>query len=304
VSTRFAVSMKEYYKNENQQNMRTTGVCDFLEIVGWRGQPIFLCMYEFTTFSINKSAARQLKKPLLLFIMPFLRLLPCVFLIVSALLFRPVKGATSTANPENDGPLPIAGRDRTKQRKNLVDTAGETITATIGFKSSVGPSSLEALPQGVVILYRYIYIDAIVVEMDTTLVSTLIQDDNIAYVEQDSLMYPMAETIPWGIPAIQANDVTVPAPDPSAPCFTICVVDSGFSVGHEDLVCNCTNPSRCLLSFHLASPDFGIVAVFYCSWEYCWKRVWNPGRTDVVRARTDCLSWNTCSWNDHCPGWK
>jgi hypothetical protein len=178
--------------------------------------------------------------------MPVRRLLPCVFLMVSALLFCPVKGATSAANPENDGPLPIAGRDRTKQRKNLVDTAGETITATIGFKSSVGPSSLEALPQGVVILYRYIYIDAIVVEMDTTLVSTLIQDDNIAYIEQDSLMYPMTETIPWGIPAIQANDVTVPAPDPSAPCFTICVVDGGFSVGHEDLVCACTNPLLCL----------------------------------------------------------
>jgi hypothetical protein len=194
---------------------------------------------------INKSAARHLKKPLRHFIMPFLRLL-CVFLILSALLFRPVEGATSAANQENEGPLPIAGRDRTKQRKNLVDAAGGKITATIGFKSSVGPSSLEALPQGVVILYRYIYIDAIIVEMDTTLASTLVQDDNIAYIEQDSLMHPMAETIPWGIPAIQADDVTVPAPDPSAPCFTICVVDQGFSVGHEDLVCACTNPSLCL----------------------------------------------------------
>jgi hypothetical protein len=205
----------------------------------------FHSLHEFTTFSINKSAAHHLKRPF--FIMPFLRHLLCAFFMLSALLFRPVEGATSATSQENDGPLPTAGRDRTKQRKNL-DTAGQKITATIGFKSRVGPSTLEALPQGVVILYHFIYIDAIVVEMDTTLVSTLIQDDNIAYVEQDSLMYPMAEDIPWGIPAIQADDVTVPAPDPSAPCFTICVVDSGFSVGHEDLVSACTNPSLCLRS--------------------------------------------------------
>jgi hypothetical protein len=265
-------------------------------------------------------------KELLFSVIPRVRLFLCVFLVLSALGgFRPVEGETQKANQENDGPLPIAGRGWKKQLRSLDDpsltpsthlsdlpsvgptskpTVGQKIMATIGFKSSVSPSTVEALPQGVVILYRYIYIDAIVVEMDTTLVNVLIQDDNIAYIEQDSLVYPMAESTPWGIRTIQANDVTVPAPDPSSPCFTICVVDSGFSVGHEDLVCNCTVPSRCLLSLHLTPPDFGIVAIFYRSWEYCWKRVWNPGGSDMGRAPPFCLSWDSCCWNDHCPGRK
>jgi hypothetical protein len=266
-------------------------------------------------------------KELLFFVMPRVRLFLCVFLVLSALCdFRHVEGETQKTNQENDGPLPIAGRGWTKQLRGLDDpsqmpsaplsdlpsvgptskpTVGQKITATIGFKSSVSPSTVEALPQGVVILYHYIYIDAIVVEMDTTLVSALIQDDNIAYVEQDSLVYPMAESTPWGIQAIQANDVTVPAPDPSSPCFTICVVDSGFSVGHEDLVSTSTDPSWCLFSFSLTLPACGmLLAIFDRRWEYCWKRVRNPRGSDVGRAPPFCLSWDSCRWNDHCPGWK
>jgi hypothetical protein len=194
--------------------------------------------------------------------MNFLRLFVGAFLMLSALLFRPVEGTTHEASQEYDSPM--------MQRQNQDDTAGQKITATIGFKSGVGPSVLEALPQGVTVLYRYIYIDAIVVEMDMTLVSTLSEDDNIAYVEQDSMVYPanaqqdqaypMAETLPWGVLAIDAATSTIPAPDPSKPCFTICVIDGGFSVGHEDLVrlCTCTRRSLCLLSFHLTPPFYGL----------------------------------------------
>jgi hypothetical protein len=147
---------------------------------------------------------------------------------------------------------------KVKAGRSNADTAGQKITATIGFTSSIGPSTLEALPQGVDILYRYMYIDAIIVEMDEALVNTLSQDENIAYVEKDSLTYLMTETIPWGIPAIQANEATAPPPDPPSPCFNICVVDSGFSVGHEDLASTCIDPSRCLLSLCLTPADVAI----------------------------------------------
>jgi hypothetical protein len=229
--------------------------------------------------------------------MNFLRLFVGAFLMLSALLFRPVEGATHEASQENDSPM--------KQRQNQDDAAGQKITATIGFKSEVGPSALEALPQGVTILYRYIYIDAIIVEMDMTLVSTLSEDDNIAYVEQDSLAYLTAEVLPWGILAIDAATSTIPAPDPTKPCFKVCVVDSGFSVGHEDLVRTCADPSESLLSFHLSLPDLGLcVAVFAESWEYCWKSVWTPTGPEVGRARADCRSWNSCCRNDRCPEWE
>jgi hypothetical protein len=208
-------------------------------------------------------------KELLLFVMPRVRLFLCVFLASRALGgFRPVEGETQKANQENERQLRSLDDPSLMPSTPLSDlpsvgptskpTAGQKITATIGFKSSVSPSTVEALPQGVAILYRYIYIDAIVVEMDTALVSTLTQDDNVAYVEQDSLAYPTAETTPWGIPAIQASDATVPAPDPSSPCFKICVVDSGFSVGHEDLVSARPDRSLYLRSLHLTPADTGI----------------------------------------------
>jgi hypothetical protein len=81
--------------------------------------------------------------------MPRLRLFLGVFIMSSALLHvRPAQGATHETNQENEGPLPIAGRGRTKQRQNL---AGQNITASIGSKSSIGASTFVALPEVVVV---------------------------------------------------------------------------------------------------------------------------------------------------------
>jgi hypothetical protein len=151
--------------------------------------------------------------------------------------FYAVAGAVNEDHQENEGPLPVARQVQAKQRKDLVDTAAGKVTVIIGFTSSVSDATVQALPQGVEVLYRYKYIDAVVAEMDKSLVSGLGEDSNIAYVEGDTKRYLMAETVPWGIPAIQADNISVPPPDPNAPCFKICVVDDGFSLGHEDLVC-------------------------------------------------------------------
>jgi hypothetical protein len=165
--------------------------------------------------------------------------------------FCSVAGATNEEHQENEGPLPVAHQVQAKQRKDLVDTAAGKVTATIGFTSSVGDATIQALPQGIEVLYRYKYINAVVVVMDKALVSTLVQDSDVEYVQEDSMVHSMAETVPWGIPAIQANDVTVPPPDSSQACFKICIADTGFSVGHEDLVCTWVDTGCCLLLFHL-----------------------------------------------------
>jgi hypothetical protein len=162
--------------------------------------------------------------------------------------FNFVEGAINEAREENEGPLPIARQVQMKQG-DLVGAAAGKVTATIGFASSASDATIQALPQGVEVLYRYKYINAVVVEMDKALVSVLVQDSDVEYVQEDSMVYPMVETVTWGIPAIQANDATVPPPDPTKPCFTICVVDSGFSVGHEDLVCTCMYSSVLVPAF-------------------------------------------------------
>lgn len=52
---------------------------------------------------------------------------------------------------------------------------------------------------------------------------------HIEYIEKDVLRYPMAQTTPWGIPAVQAGLVS------EAANRTVCIIDSGYELEHEDL---------------------------------------------------------------------
>jgi hypothetical protein len=108
-----------------------------------------------------------------------------------------------------DTKIPIARQVQAKQRQNLVSAAAGKVRVTIGFKSKVSDATIQALPQGVTVLYRSKYVNAVIVEMDKTLVSAMRQDRNVEYIQEDSMVYSIDETVPRGIPAIQANDGTV-----------------------------------------------------------------------------------------------
>jgi subtilisin family serine protease len=54
---------------------------------------------------------------------------------------------------------------------------------------------------------------------------------HIEYIEKDALRFPMAQTTPWGIPAVQANLVS----HTGAANRTVCIIDSGYELFHEDL---------------------------------------------------------------------
>lgn len=54
---------------------------------------------------------------------------------------------------------------------------------------------------------------------------------NVAYIEPDPPRYPMAQTQPYGIGLVQADQVS----DSLASNRTVCIIDSGYSLGHEDL---------------------------------------------------------------------
>lgn len=57
------------------------------------------------------------------------------------------------------------------------------------------------------------------------------RNPHIEYIETDALRYPMAQTEPWGISAVQAGMVS----DAGAANRTVCIIDSGYNNGHEDL---------------------------------------------------------------------
>jgi subtilisin family serine protease len=54
---------------------------------------------------------------------------------------------------------------------------------------------------------------------------------HIEYIEPEVVRYPMAQTTPWGVPETQADLVTYNAIGD----LTVCIIDSGYSLGHEDL---------------------------------------------------------------------
>jgi subtilisin family serine protease len=72
---------------------------------------------------------------------------------------------------------------------------------------------------------------AVAVYLDESAVGALRRDGNVAYVEEDAVRLPLAETIPYGIPMVQAPLLS----DAGAGSITVCIIDSGYHLGHEDL---------------------------------------------------------------------
>jgi len=57
------------------------------------------------------------------------------------------------------------------------------------------------------------------------------RNPSIEYIEVDSPRFPMSQTTPWGIPTVQADLLS----DAGTGDTLVCIIDSGYSNGHEDL---------------------------------------------------------------------
>jgi hypothetical protein len=125
----------------------------------------------------------------------------------------------------------------------------EMVKAIVGFKKrkqnflvSQSPAHSQVTwPMRLPVLHTFKRINAELVRISRKDMQLLANDPNVAYVEEDRRVFAFSETVPWGIPAIQANGTNVPPPDnqdfePDEACFNICIVDSGFHLGHTDLV--------------------------------------------------------------------
>jgi Peptidase inhibitor I9 len=94
------------------------------------------------------------------------------------------------------------------------------------------------------LLRAYRRVNSVAAVVRQSEIPRLQQSEMVDYVETDERMYLMqattgSETISWGIPAIQANSPNIPLPPPPTSwdaCFKVCVVDSGLSTNHPDIV--------------------------------------------------------------------
>src|SRR5690606_29705178 len=62
-------------------------------------------------------------------------------------------------------------------------------------------------------------------------VEALARNPAIEYVEADPKRYPAAESLPYGIPMVQADQV---AEGVATAGTMVCIIDSGLNLGHED----------------------------------------------------------------------
>lgn len=73
--------------------------------------------------------------------------------------------------------------------------------------------------------------NALAVQLTPEQRDRLAADPAVERVEIDPPRYPLAQQVPYGIPLVQSDQV----PYGGAPGITVCVVDSGFDLGHPDL---------------------------------------------------------------------
>ena len=59
------------------------------------------------------------------------------------------------------------------------------------------------------------------------------RNPSIEYIEVDAPRFPMSQTTPWGIPMVQADSDLLS--DAATGDTLVCIIDSGYSNGHEDL---------------------------------------------------------------------
>jgi subtilisin family serine protease len=73
---------------------------------------------------------------------------------------------------------------------------------------------------------------AVAARLSPQAVEALSRHPDILLIEPDVLRYPLAQTVPYGIPLVQADQVWASATGANR---KVCVIDSGLWVGHEDL---------------------------------------------------------------------
>lgn len=73
--------------------------------------------------------------------------------------------------------------------------------------------------------------NAVAVKLTQLQREALAANPAVASIEVDPPRYPLAQEVPYGIPLVQSDQVTYGG----APGIKVCVVDSGFDLGHPDL---------------------------------------------------------------------
>lgn len=110
--------------------------------------------------------------------------------------------------------------------------SADTSRVWVVFKDGKGPAVQQSLnAAGAKVHYTFSGLNAFAASVPTQALNGLQNNPNIALVEEDAKRFPLAQSSPYGIAMTQANLVS----DANAGNRKLCIIDSGYDLGHEDL---------------------------------------------------------------------
>ncbi|MBY6191249.1 S8 family serine peptidase [Microbulbifer agarilyticus] len=112
------------------------------------------------------------------------------------------------------------------------NASGEDQRYIVKYKSGKGPAVMAAVNasggRSAKALEKH---SAMAAYLPSHVAQSLAKNPNVEYVEEDVKRYPLSESVPFGIPMVQADQLS----DISAGNQTVCIIDSGYDISHEDL---------------------------------------------------------------------
>lgn len=103
----------------------------------------------------------------------------------------------------------------------------------VGFQPGKAAGVMQALQAaGAKTHHRFDALGAVAVTVPEQAVRGLRNNPNVLYVEEDPKRHLMSQSTPYGIPLVEADDLSL---QPSTASHTVCIIDSGYDLGHEDL---------------------------------------------------------------------
>lgn len=107
----------------------------------------------------------------------------------------------------------------------------ESARYIVVFEPGKAAGGQAAVAQAGKILREIRGVEAVAVELPSAALEGLRHNPNIALIEKDPLRMPLAESVPYGIPMVQADLVD----DGFTANRLVCIIDSGYYAAHEDL---------------------------------------------------------------------
>ena len=102
----------------------------------------------------------------------------------------------------------------------------------IKFKDFNGAAAAVRASGGVPI-YEFDKLNVVAAHLPSQALEGLRNHPNVEYVEVDHRRQPFAQTTPYGIPMVQADQVAFA--DANAGSCKVCIIDSGYAITHDDL---------------------------------------------------------------------